>query len=302
MTQSPEGTKGRGMLLGGLRTAGARDFVASANDLATLVSSARDLIASARDIVAITRDLVSAYTKNGHDPPAAFAVKGHEPSADFTEEWWRSALVPASLVAGAFVVHAMPPYASFDRSKSRIPINPDARWHYPALVAHVASGAVAITTAAPQLWTWLRVEHPRLHRRIGKVYVYGGVVPSALLALAVTPFAAGPAGDALVALGWLHTTLRGQQLARKHYYAGHRRWMLYSYALCCQVIWGRILIFVLSKTAPRWLEENWGLVLETASWIGAAINLIAAQWWYERTLERPILGVTTGTPAARDSG
>jgi len=242
---------------------------------------------------------------NGHQPPAmnghlpVVALNGHQPPADFAERWWRSALVPAGLLAGSFVAQAVPAYLKFDRSKSRIPINPNVRWHYPALVAHIASGTVALTTTAPQLWTWLRVKHPRLHRRIGKAYVYGGVVPSAVLALAVTPFAAGPAGDTLVALGWLYTTVRGQQLAGKHDYTGHRRWMLYSYALSCQIIWGRVLILVLNKVAPRWLDGHWGLVLETASWIGAAINLIIAQWWYERTLGRPIPGVRTRTPAVR---
>lgn len=332
MTQSPERTNGqRGMLLGRLRTAGARDFITGARDLATLVTGARDLVTGTRDLIAVTRDLatvtwdlVPADAKNGHRPPRAGARNGYErppagaehghrpppagaeqEQADvpvYAEEWWRSALVPAGLLAGAFLVYGLPRYATLDPSKSRVPLSPTARWHYPALVAHIAFGTVAIATTPPQLWTWLRVKHPRLHRRIGKAYVYGGVVPSAVLGLAVTPFAGGPVGDALEALGWLYTTFRAQQLARQHDFAGHRRWMLYSYALCSQVIWGRILIFALDKTAPQWLKDNRGLVLETASWIGSAINLIAAQWWYERTLDRPIAGVTTQASAARQSG
>ena len=68
------------------------------------------------------------------------------------------------------MAQSVPADWTLDRSKSRIPINPDARWHYPALVAHIGFGAVAITTTAPQLWTWLRVKHPEIHRRFGKVY------------------------------------------------------------------------------------------------------------------------------------
>lgn len=315
MTQSPERTNGRGMLLGRLRTvltgpqagprsAGTRDFVAGIGDLATLVitarnlvTGARELIAGAQEIIALTRSLASGSAKNGHQPPAPVAANSHQDTADAPEVWWRSALVPASLVAGAFVVHTFPAYASLDRSKARVPIKPNVRWHYPALVAHIAAGSIAFVTTGPQLWTWLRVRHPKLHRRIGQVYVYGGVIPSALLALAVTPFSAGPPGNILVGLGWLYSTLRGQQLARRHDYAGHRQWMIYSYALCSQIIWGRILIFVISKTAPRWLEKNWPLVLETATWIGAAIHLVAAQWWIERTRQRPILTASTGAPA-----
>jgi Predicted membrane protein (DUF2306) len=248
VTQSPERTNGqRGMLLGRLQSAGARDLITKTS------------------------------AENGQAAEPAYA-----------EEWWRSALVPASLVAAAFLAYGVPPYATLDPSKSRIRLDPRVRWHYPLLVAHIAFGTVAITTTAPQMWTWLRVKHPKLHRRIGKAYVYGGVLPSAVLGLAITPFAGGPVGDGLEAAGWLYTTFRARRLARERDFAGHRRWMLYSYALCTQVLWGRILIITLSKTSPQWLEKNMGLVLETASWIGSVINLIAAQWWYERTLEHPI--------------
>jgi uncharacterized membrane protein len=235
------------------------------------------------------RDLIPAQA--GNEPQAVLGRTEHEAQAAvpaYADKWWRSAVVPAGLVALAFLAYTAPAYGRMDRTKSRIPLNPRFRWHYPALVAHIAFGAVALTATAPQMWTWLRVKHPRLHRRIGKVYVYGGVLPSAVLGLAITPFAGGPVGDGLEAAGWLFTTFKAQHLARNRDFAGHRRWMMYSYALCAQIVWGRILIITLSKTAPQWLEKNMGLVLETASWIGSVINLIAAQWWYEHTMKRPV--------------
>jgi hypothetical protein len=215
-------------------------------------------------------------------------VADGQAEAVYAEKWWRSGLVPAGLIALVFLLYAVPPYATLDPSKSRIQINPRVRWHYPALVAHIAFGTVAITTCAPQMWTWLRVKHPKIHRKIGKAYIYGGVLPSGLLGLAITPFAGGPVGDGVEAMVWLFSTFYAQQLARKRDFIGHRRWMMVSYALCAQVIWGRILIITLNATAPRWLNKNWGLVLETASWIGMAINLTIAQYWYEHTMNRKI--------------
>src|SRR6476646_7389274 len=106
------------MLLGRLRTAGGRDLVAGMSDLATLVASTRALVTGARDIIAITRELApaagknarqsSAFARNGHQP--AFATNGHQLPADYAEQWWRSALVPAGLLAGSFVAHAVPAY------------------------------------------------------------------------------------------------------------------------------------------------------------------------------------------------
>ncbi|GAA3126446.1 DUF2306 domain-containing protein [Streptosporangium carneum] len=214
---------------------------------------------------------------------------GQSPAPAYARQWWRSGLLPAALLSLAFFLYALPPYLSLDPGQARIAyLQRDVWWHYPALVAHIAFGTVALTTVVLQMWTWLRVHHPRVHRISGRLYIFGGVLPSGLLALLITPFAGGPVGDAVEGVVWLGTTFYALKMVRRGDFARHRRWMMFSYALCAQVIWGRIIIITLTLTVPTWLTNNFALVLEAASWVGMMINVVIAQWWYEHTAKRPL--------------
>ncbi len=201
--------------------------------------------------------------------------------------WRRLGIVPPALLSLLFLSYALPPYATLDPGRARISgLHRNIWWDYPALVAHIGFGTIAITTVVLQLSPWIIQKHPKLHRVSGYLYAYAGVLPAALLALLIVPFAGGPVGDAMAALLWLSFTFVGMRAVRRRRFAKHRRFMIYSYALCIQVIWGRILIIGLAILAPKVLQHNNTLILETASWIGTFINLAIAQWWLERTAKR----------------
>ncbi|MFJ3338682.1 DUF2306 domain-containing protein [Streptomyces sp. NPDC086766] len=191
-----------------------------------------------------------------------------------------------SLIALWFINHSLPVYLSLDPNQARIPhLRRDIPWHYPLLVAHVFSGTVALVTVCLQVWPWLRRNHPAVHRWSGRIYVFAGALPSGLLALAIMPFSAGPAGNTVAAVAWLATTVAGLRTARQRRYREHRRWMAYSFALTMQIIWGRVLlIYVLPLFEYNFADPaKLNLALETATWIGFVINLLLAQWWLERT-------------------
>jgi len=84
--------------------------------------------------------------------------------------------------------------------------------HYPLLVGHVMFASVAMVTAVAQIWPRLRVRHPVLHRRVGRVYV-GTAIPAAVCAMvigAATPF--GPflaVSNVFLASLWLWFTING---------------------------------------------------------------------------------------------
>jgi uncharacterized membrane protein YozB (DUF420 family) len=200
--------------------------------------------------------------------------------------WWRRPwVVPAMIIAFAFLVVFVPPYLTLDPTQSRLPLRADVPLHYPLLVAHVVFGTIAMATVPFQLWPKLRRKHPRFHRINGRVHVLAGVVPSGLLALAITPFAQGPAGNAIGGLLWLAATVAGFRAARQKRFADHRKWMIYSFALCMQIIEGRIMVLTI-PLLPGYNPASFPLLLETASWIGVLLNLIAAQWWLDRTSGR----------------
>src|SRR5689334_7903553 len=109
-----------------------------------------------------------------------------------------------AVIVAAFLLFSLPPYFT---GGTRVPST--FGLHYPLLVAHVMFGSVAMLTAVAQIWPRLRVRHPALHRRTGRVYVCAAI-PAAAFAMvigAATPF--GPvlaASNVLLGAVWLWFT------------------------------------------------------------------------------------------------
>jgi uncharacterized membrane protein len=207
--------------------------------------------------------------------------------------WWRRPwIAPLASVAIGFVAVSLPPYLSGDPSRSRVP--PSFPLHYPILVAHVVFGSVALLTACLQIWPWFRRRYRAAHRRLGRVYVFAGVLPAGLLALpmgAFSPF--GPvarASNVLLASLWLACTLTGYRMARSGRHADHRRWMIRSFALTASIItnrfWGPLAWFVLAPQLDGAFGGNEQLLRWTiagiSTWLGWVIPLLCAEWWLER--------------------
>lgn len=214
-------------------------------------------------------------------------------------KWYRRPWVaPLAFVVVAFVAFSLPPYLSLDRARSRVPEPGDHGWHYPALVAHVIFGTIALITCVVQVWPWFRQRFPAAHRRIGRVYVFAGVLPAGVLAVAigaVSPF--GPnaqVSNVLMGLLWLGFTAAGYRAARRRRFADHRRWMVRSFALTASIIsnrlWTAAGIVVLS---PR-LDTTFGgsdvaltqTVAGLSAWAGWVIPLLVAEWWLQRPRKR----------------
>nr|WP_155074309.1 DUF2306 domain-containing protein [Streptomyces taklimakanensis] len=231
--------------------------------------------------------------------PAAGAPRGALPdvsgaavpdsAAPAATAWWRRPwVIPLAVVVLAFLVHVWPPYLGLDPEASLIPIRPDAAQHYPLLVAHIATGTIALLTVVPQLWPRLRRRHPAVHRWSGRLYVFAGALPSAILAFLITPLSMGPSvGTTLGGVLWLVTTVMGFVRAVQGRFVSHRMWMLYSFAFAINIVWGRVFVVVLETlhVQSQWV---WAQVVGTAPWLGWVINLIAVQWWLNRTAGRPL--------------
>jgi hypothetical protein len=166
-------------------------------------------------------------------------------------------------------------------------------------VPHVLFGSIAMATAVLQIWPWFRRRHPVWHRRLGRLYVFGGVLPAGLAALVVgafTPF--GPvtrASNVLLAVLWLSCTAMGWRMARRRRFAEHRRWMIRSFALTTSIISNRIWGVLAAVTLAPQLETTFHgdevlftwVVSALAAWLGWTLPLLAAEWWLERDRARP---------------
>lgn len=208
--------------------------------------------------------------------------------------WWRRPWVlPLAAIAVLFVAFSLPRYLTFDPAQSRVQ-QPEIPVHYPLLVAHVIFGSIAMLTCCLQVWPRFRRTYPSIHRLLGRVYIFAGVAPAGVSALALaatTPF--GPVtmvSNGLLATIWLGCTAAGFRAARQRRYADHRRWMIRSFVLTLSIITNRLWIVPMSVLlAPR-LETSFGgneELLEQAvsaivAWLGWTLPLLAAQYWLDR--------------------
>lgn len=178
---------------------------------------------------------------------------------------------------------ALPRYMGLDPASSRIPLDPSAGHHFGVLVAHIFTGNVALVTVLLQLMPRIRRDHLQVHRASGLVYMFVGVFPSALLALAILPNSAAPTGQMglfMMASLWMLTTAIGFRMQLQHRYTEHRRWMIYSFALAMGTTWGRLLAYLL-QTIPGF-KLNIMPILEFSNWLCWVVNLMIAWWWVDQ--------------------
>ncbi|HET6708207.1 DUF2306 domain-containing protein [Amycolatopsis sp.] len=198
-------------------------------------------------------------------------------------------MVPLALVVAVFLAYSVPPYLTLDPAQSRVPAPAGFAAHYWFLVAHIGFGTVAIVGVILQVWPWLRQKHPIAHRRVGRVYVFAGALPSAVMAATigvVSPF--GPVVGALnvvAALLWLGFTVAGWRAVRQRRFGDHRKWMIRSFAMCMNTLMSRALSplgFLL--VLPRGGDEE-TMILDAAT-VSAVLSvlslLLLSQWWLDR--------------------
>lgn len=205
--------------------------------------------------------------------------------------WFRKPWVgPLAFVVVAFVAFSLPPYLTGDRAQARV----QSDWgpHYPLLVMHVVFASVAIITCVVQIWPWFRGRFPVWHRRIGRVYVWAGVLPAGLSGLvigAMTPF--GPVAmvsTLLMAPLWLLFTWLAWRAARQRQFRDHRKWMIRSFALTVSIItnriWGMVAFLAFADRVPE--AELPFVIAGIATWAGWTVPLLISQWWLERKPRR----------------
>jgi uncharacterized membrane protein len=226
--------------------------------------------------------------------------RGQEPApaTPAKQSWWRRPwMIPLGIVLVAFLLWSLPPYLTFDPAQSRSRTD-GFPGHYAALQIHIATGTIAMVAAFFQVWPWFRRRFRKTHRWLGHAYVWAGVLPTTLAALLIIPFTGlptGTLGGATSAVAWIATTIAGLRAARQGRYHDHRRWMIYSFALAYNIVFGRALFITLALIPGLHVDGHFvpGLqYVETAlneagGWMGSVINLLIAYWWIRRTENRP---------------
>lgn len=208
-------------------------------------------------------------------------------------------MLPLLLVSVVFVAYSIPPYLTLDPSRSRLPgLRDGFPLYYPLLVTHIVFGSVALLAGCMQVWPWFRRRHPVAHRLIGRVYVFGGVLPAGVAVLGVAPLSStgfvSQVGNTMLALLWLPITIAGYRMARQRRFAEHREWMIRSFALTTSIVlnrpWVVLYIVVLAPQTDTTFGGDQTAMINSAAgsavWSSWVVNLLVAEWWLQRGRSR----------------
>lgn len=192
---------------------------------------------------------------------------------------------------------------SHARELAHIQVSPSEHpFYWPMLGLHVLGGSIALLTCAFQIWPWPRAHHPRVHRRVGRVYAFAGVYPAVLFGLIVEaywPFSVATAlSQVFVMLLWAFVTTMGIVMRRRGLIEEHRRWMLRSFGLTCSVLVELTIDLPLQVLISTEFHSRLGSNLDVyfqlkdsnENWLGLAIIVVVVEGILERErLQRVML-------------
>ena len=186
--------------------------------------------------------------------------------------WGTAALLSAGVALYAF--HYLLPNAF---APPGIAENPFAT---PWLFVHAGFAAVAMLVGPVQLLARVRTRLPRLHRWMGRTYVFACLVGGSagfLLALGSTAGPIATAGFGLLALTWILTTAQAWRMALARRFDAHRRWMLRSFALTFAAVTLRLYVPVAAILGVQHLDAYRAIAF--LCWVP---NLVAMELYLAR--------------------
>lgn len=198
------------------------------------------------------------------------------------KNWWLLVIVSIGVMT-PFVA----PYLTFNPDNSRIVIiSPTIQ--YPVLIAHIVFACLALISGFIQFIKRTRLQKPKIHRFLGRLYV-GSILISGLLALVLVFYAENftkAISFLVLSLIWLYTCWKGLRAAVGKEMNEHRRWMFRSYGVTLVAVSARLLVPVLLLTyyilngfsLPAGREKMIEEVLNVNIWVGLILNFIIIEW------------------------
>jgi uncharacterized membrane protein len=149
-------------------------------------------------------------------------------------------------------------------------------WRY-AFYAHIFTGVFVLLAGAFQFWDYFLINFKKLHRFIGKTYVFLVLFISGPGALVMSFYANGnlisKTSFILLSLLWILFTSFAFYFALKKDFVKHRQFMIRSYALTLSAITLRAYALVLPNFIHLGAKEEYALI----AWCSWAINLLIAE-------------------------
>lgn len=223
----------------------------------------------------------------------------------------RRRVAVVTVLSLAIVGYAVWPYLAFDPEMVRVGLRAGVPWHLPILLAHIFGGTVALVTGPLQFVRRIR-RVPRLHRYLGRAYLFAGVFPASLAGIVVAWLStAGPVawvGFTIGDVAWFVTALVAYRNARARRYRDHARWMIRGFALTFSAVTFRAWLGLMILVQLPWLGSLYGGEFDalfhtayiTAACLGFIPNLLAVEIYLRRRASRRPTVPAGGRPASDD--
>jgi uncharacterized membrane protein len=162
--------------------------------------------------------------------------------------------------------------------------------HVALTLLHIIPGALFLILAPLQFVPAIRVNHPRVHRWMGRILMLCGlIIGTSALVMSYKMNIGGPnetAATTLYGILFLYCLIRAYVHVRRREFARHREWMIRMFGIGLGVATTRPIVgmfFAFRRLGPH---EFFGI----AFWLGFTITAFAAEAWVDYTRERAAQG------------
>jgi predicted membrane protein DUF2306 len=156
----------------------------------------------------------------------------------------------------------------------------------PWLIVHAGLAATALVLGPWQFLPRLRAARPRLHRWMGRCYVFACLLGGSAGLLVAWGTSAGPVaqfGFGTLAVLWISCAVQAWRMALARRFVEHRRWMVRSFALTLAAVTLRLYLPIVVVSGYPFVEGY-----RAISWLCWVPNLIVAELYLNGArLRRP---------------
>jgi len=141
------------------------------------------------------------------------------------------------------------------------------------LLLHISMGIVALLAGPVQIWLGLKDFYPRVHKKLGFVYMAAitlGAASAYYLSFNTSGGWVFGAGLATLATAWLVTTGLAFLAIQRHLIEQHKEWMIRSYVVTFAFVSFRILFEGLRSAGVGTLPEQLG----ASAWFSWSVPLL----------------------------
>lgn len=192
-------------------------------------------------------------------------------------------LVITFFAAGLFVLTAE--YLSFQTDlrflKEKQDLIDNPVW-MTAFYVHISSAMFVLLVGPFQFLEKLRNRNLKVHRILGKIYVYGIFLLAAPSGLVMALYAEGgfwsEVAFTMLSILWFGTTFMAVRTVLKKDIVGHQKWMIRSFAVTFAAVTLRLMVAIFSL----FISDDQFIIVSTA-WLCWVINMMVAEImiWYK---------------------